>query len=104
MTLERIFAKIDEGTWKYVPDALKAVINRDHWLKVLSAYTALVILMIYRLLVIERTYLFHSSSPMRSTFATSSQLKEVLVHLVFFFVPGYFVFAFAARRAQTSRE
>jgi hypothetical protein len=104
MILSEIFAIIDNGTWKYVPNALKTVINRDHWLKMLSAYTALVLLMIYRLVVIERTYLFHSSSPTRSTYATSSQLKELLVHLIFFFVPGYFVFAFATRRDQTGSE
>lgn len=104
MILGEILSKIDKVTWKFVPDVFKPVINRDHWLKMLSAYTALAFFMVYRLVVIERTYLFHSSPPTRSTYATSSQLKELLVHLIFFFVPGYFVFAFATRRNQTGSE
>ena len=91
----RIVNAIDEWTWRYVPTPVKSVIERSSWLKLLTIYTLLLVVLIYRFGIVGKSLFFHSESPTRlSDIDSGTQLRELIVHLAFFSVPMMIAFTF----------
>ena len=104
--MSAILKKIDDGTWNYVPGPLRAVIRREAWLKLLIVYLLIIAVMAYRFFVLKRSVLFHSISPINAKFDKWDQMKESLLHVSVFLIPGFLAFGFnrPPRRAPDVRE
>jgi len=94
-----LLRRFDEFSWRFVPGPLKNVIERESWLKLLTIYVALAILVIYRFFILKRSIFFHSASPVRSgQVESATQLQELMIHLLFFFAPMMLAFHFNRER------
>ena len=105
--MSAIVEKIDQASWKYLPDPLKAVIRREAWIKLLVVYAIMLSVMIYRFLALKKSLLFHAVSPIKGDkFEKADQLKEAVLHVVIFLIPGFLASAFnrPPRNAQNNRE
>jgi len=90
-----LFHKIDEATWKLVPQPIKTVIRRDAWIKLLLAYSIMIGAMIYRFVAKDKGVLFHSTSSLTGkNFDKYNQIKDSLFHVLIFLTPGLLAFAF----------
>jgi hypothetical protein len=88
---------IDEFTWRMVPIPLKDIIERRSWLLLLSVYTCLIILVIYRFVIAKNRIFFHgvaSTSRELHDLDSTQQIKELFIHLIFFLIPMLVAFAF----------
>lgn len=80
--------KLDAYTWNKLPRMIQSSIDRNSWWKVLLTYSTLTVLVIYRFGISRKSIFFHSYPVARShEFSTQSQIQELIVHLVFFFLP-----------------
>jgi len=95
-----VFKRIDDFTWHYVPVPFKSVIERSSWWKLLLIYSTLFVLVVYRFWILREPLFFHSGPSIMNhpQVDKSTQLKELMIHLLFFFIP--MILAFTTRPRQ----
>lgn len=96
--------KFDAYTWSKLPQVVQSSLERRSWWKVLVIYSALLGLVIYRFGIIRKSIFFHSAPVTRSDdFSSRNQIKELIIHLIFFFLPMILAIGFSHARQVDGR-
>lgn len=96
--------RFDAYTWGKLPSAIQGALDRTSWWKILVVYIALAVLLLYRFVIIRRSIFFHSYPASRAhEFTSETQLRELLIHLIFFFLPMILAITFNYGRRLDTR-
>lgn len=88
-----LFRRVDDLTWSYLPLPFKSVLDRSSWWKLLLVYSTLVVLLVYRFFFARGPILVHAPPSTRLGDNHSNvQTKELIIHLMFFFVPMFIAY------------
>ncbi len=99
-----LLRRADSYTWNKLPTIIQSSIERDSWWKILLTYSTLLVLVIYRFVITRRSIFFHSYPVARAQeFSSQTQIKELIIHLVFFFLPMILAVSFNHVRQADER-